>query len=89
MLEMHDRRARERRLALARTATTIEFAIAGLAVLLAPFLFVASPGFLGINDPPDLRMLGAVGPIIGLVWMIRIKRADPEACPSPYRYRDW
>jgi hypothetical protein len=85
---MQDRAAREQRLAFAQAATQAELALAGMAVILAPFLFLAAPGFMG-PQPPRLEVVGVFGPIIGLAWMIRIRRADPEAGPSPFRYHDW
>jgi hypothetical protein len=34
-----------------------------------------------------ITALGVVGPIVGLVWMIRIYRADPEPDQHAWRYR--
>lgn len=50
-------------------------------------LFATPPAVLGL--PARLVMLGVaiVGVLVGLVWMIRIHRADPEPDQHAWRYR--
>ena len=77
-------------------------AIAIGVVLADAFLFLAAPKFMGgepmfINPsgdrggvPSSLVVLGVVAVLIvvGLVWMIRIHRADPEPDHHAWRYRE-
>lgn len=64
-------------------------------LLMAGFLFVASPNgpsAMMINPVPftvDLALpaLGVLGLIVGLAWMIRILRADPNPDAKAWRYR--
>jgi hypothetical protein len=72
------------------------FAAAWLTILLAAFLTVAAPpGPQPLSVPPaePLRsgptLLGLSGIVIGLIWMWRIFRADPEAGAPPWRHRDF
>jgi hypothetical protein len=72
-------------------------AIAILAIGLAVIGFIAAPGFssgLGTGMrfgpiPFDAFVLlaGMTGLMGGLVWMIRIHRADPEPDQHAWRYR--
>lgn len=57
-------------------------------VLLAAFLFVAAPGYMGGSDTL-VPLIGIGGGIGGLAWMIRIYRADPEAGERTWRYREF
>ncbi len=66
------------------------------------FLYVAAPKFMGgepmfINPggsgdgvPSGVILLGVVVVmiVVGLVWMIRIHRADPEPDQHAWRYRE-
>ena len=72
------------------------FAAAWLTILLAAFLTVAAPAGsqpLGVPPAEPLRsgptLLGLGGIVIGLIWMWRIFRADPEAGAPPWRHRDF
>ena len=68
-----------------------------LAIAVAlPFLvliaWVMQPGSIsGMYDPPwylaALPWAGAAGYLLGLAWMIRIYRADPEPGERTWRYR--
>lgn len=69
--------------------------ILGAVVILAipAFLFIAQPNFT--NSGYDPRPLGLIIPAIGvvglgggLIWMVRIFRADPEPDAKGWRYRD-
>lgn len=73
-------------------------AVAVLAILVTIFLFIAASGGPTpmFSTPPDfwglpvnvvLPAAGIVGAIIGLAWMIRIHRADPEPDQHAWRYR--
>jgi len=63
---------------------------------LALFYLVARPGFFGrmfqprflglTNDEASL-VVGFGGMVVGLAWMIRIYRADPEPGEPTWRYR--
>ena len=69
--------------------------LAGAAILgfvIAPFLYVAAPGFMG-PPPPHWQVIGslvggAAGILIGFAWMVRIYRADPEPDQMVWRYRE-
>jgi hypothetical protein len=72
------------------------FAAAWLTILLAAFLTVAAPAGpqpMGVPRPDPLTsgptLLGLSGIAIGLIWMWRILRADPEAGAPPWRHRDF
>ncbi len=71
----------------------IAIAVIVIVISVAAFLFVSAPGFIGgpMIDPPiwsyALPVLAVVGPIVGLVWMVRIYRADPEPDQGAWRYR--
>lgn len=73
-------------------------AIAVLAIGGAVLALIAAPGSMGggIGDGPQigpipvgmfLPLVGIGGVIIGLAWMIRIHRADPEPDQHAWRYR--
>jgi hypothetical protein len=63
-----------------------------LGLVYAPFLYVARPGFMGGGPPPEWEQaslaVGACGILTGLIWMIRIYRADPEPDQRSWRYRE-
>jgi|GEM_PF-3898366 len=70
-----------------------------LVIGLAGFLIIGAPGTMGggmmdysprIGPFPDgvlVVLISVVGLVIGLVWMIRIHRADPEPDQHAWRYR--
>jgi uncharacterized membrane protein YhdT len=92
---MVDLEPRRRRLERARYLVRVEFALAIAAPLVAGFLVVAAPGTIGggFREPPLWYELwpwaGVVAYVVGIAWMIRIYRSDPEAGESPWRYRDF
>jgi cytochrome bd-type quinol oxidase subunit 2 len=57
------------------------------------FLWIAAPNSIGgswVRPMPWSLILpaaGLLGIVIGLVWMIRIYRANPEPDPKAWRYR--
>jgi nitrate reductase NapE component len=74
-------------------------AIAILAIGLSALWVIATPGIMGSPMLSDgarvgplpagalLLLVGAIGIVGGLVWMIRIHRADPEPDQHAWRYR--
>jgi hypothetical protein len=61
----------------------------GLAMLLA---WIAQPGFMYVMSVPwfvpYIPFIGFVMYFLGLGWMVRIYRADPEPDRRSWRYRD-
>jgi hypothetical protein len=90
---MSDLERRRRRLGRAHSRIRAELTIAIAAPLVAGFLYVAAPGFMGWREPWLLEQLlpwaGGSGMILGLIWMIRLSRANPEAGERTWRYRDF
>ena len=70
-----------------------ELVLAGFLVLvLEPFLWIAMPSMGGpmlMEEPPLWVQLlpgaGYLGQIVGLAWMVRIYRTDPE--PDQHAWR--
>lgn len=70
--------------------------ILGVLVVLSfpAFLFIAAPNSMGQTgyDPGPIGLtvpaIGVVGLVVGLIWMVRIFRADPEPRTKGWRYRD-
>jgi hypothetical protein len=93
--DVDDRGERQRRLDRARRLAETELTVAIGAPLFVGFLLVAAPGNVGpmFDRPPLLGSLipwlGFIGIIVGIVWMIRIYRADPEPVQPTWRYRDF
>jgi hypothetical protein len=70
---------------------------AGLVVLaFVTLLLLNLPSAIGpLLEPgliewiaPGMGILGILGILVGLAWMVRILRADPEPDSSAWRYRD-
>ncbi len=95
---MDDRRARQRRLDRAWVLARFEFVVAVTVVLLAVFVYIAAPGFVGGGRyyPSQgwwlpvvvLPAIGIGGIVLGFVWMIRIYRPRHEDGERTWRYRD-
>jgi hypothetical protein len=68
-----------------------ELAFVAFLIVAAAFVWVARPGFMGGTAWWEdwLAPAGLIGVLIGLVWMIRIYRADPEPDQRAWRYRQW
>jgi hypothetical protein len=71
---------RERRLRTARIATGIELLLGGLALAIVAFAVVLFPppqhfNGGGVTVP---MILGALGVVVGFVWMLRIRFRGPE-----------
>jgi hypothetical protein len=69
--------------------------VAAVLVLLAfvAVLLLSLPNTIGTLAEPGLveRIapgIGILGILVGLAWMVRILRADPEPDSSAWRYRD-
>lgn len=92
---MDDMEGRDRRLRRARVLIRLELALALAAPLVALFLYVAAPGFTGggMYEPPLIETLvpwAGVGMlVVGVVWIVRLSRPDPEAGERTWRYRDY
>lgn len=73
----------------------LELAIAFVAPLVVGLGYLAAPGNMGDGlgrEPPLMEFVpwaGVVGLIIGLVWIVRLSRSDPEAGEREWRYRDF
>lgn len=54
------------------------------------FAAIASPSITSGRDPRSdiLAYAGFLGVLVGVAWMWRIVRADPEPDASAWRYRD-
>ncbi len=71
------------------------FVVAIVPFVLVGLLFATAPNMIGpmITEPPSswvsiaLVGIGIAMAIIGFVWMVRIYRANPEAHPSSWRFR--
>lgn len=95
---MQDRHERQRRLHRARAQRHALLVLGVALIVLTVFLYFAAPGFPGggmfTSDVAvlldTLVPLAAIGGAIGgLLWMIRIHHADPEAGERTWRYRDF
>ncbi len=69
------------------------FAVVIVLVTFVAFLFLSLPNMIRGYFEPGLIVLiapglGILGVMVGLAWMIRILRADPEPDSSSWRYRD-
>lgn len=77
-----------------RAVARYMIAFAALLPLVVLFAWVAEPGFSrGMLYEPSwyevaMPWAGAIGYLVGLGWMIRIYRADPEPEEPTWRYRD-
>jgi cytochrome bd-type quinol oxidase subunit 2 len=88
---MQESNARARRgRALGRMMIFVVFVVVAFMAL----VWIASPNFIGgVYDPGPLWFIvpaiGIVGLVGGLIWMVRIFRADPEPEGAKgWRYRD-
>lgn len=78
-----------------RAWAELEFAAAILGIFAAALVFVAAPSsiepmFYGGPRVASIVVVGSgiAGVAVGLVWMTRIYRADPEPDQRAWRYRD-
>lgn len=93
---MDERERRQRRLRRAHDVIRAELAIAFAVPLFAVFLYLAMPGGPGPmfpGEPPPIETFvpwtGVGLFLVGLVWMIRLSRPDPEGGERSWRYRDY
>jgi len=90
---MNELQRRKRRLRRAHVLIRAELAVAFSIPVVTAFLYLAAPNFPGggMHEPPLIETLmpwASVGLlIVGLVWMIRLSRPDPEAGERSWRYR--
>jgi hypothetical protein len=67
------------------------FAGALLILVVIAFFMLVAPNTMGPEPDSRATLLSAVGVLgvaIGLLWMVRILRADPEPDTAAWRYRD-
>jgi hypothetical protein len=92
---MDDLARRSRRLQRARSLIQAELTIALAAPFIAAFLYVAAPGGSRpmFAEPSLLESAlpwaAAAGVIVGIAWMVRLSRPDPEPGERSWRYRDF
>jgi hypothetical protein len=75
----------------------LELAIAFVAPLVVGLGYLAAPGNMGegLGPAPSPSLFefvpwaGVVGLIVGLVWIVRLSRSDPDAGEPEWRYRDF
>ena len=78
-----------------RTARRLLGIAIGLDALVV-LLFLTAPHYSRpmMAEAPSVLLglipaVGVAANVVGLLWMIRIYRADPEAHPSAWRFRRW
>jgi hypothetical protein len=89
MAQSNAKARRGRRIARLIFAEGVSFAaVAGFVMIIATSNqrggYIAGPGLMPWIGPG----LGVLGILVGLAWMVRILRADPEPDSSAWRYRD-
>ena len=68
-------------------------ALVVVGIAFTAFLYLSAPSGIApmYPEPPIgiyvLYGLAAVGVVVGLIWMIRISRVDPEPAQHAWRYR--
>jgi hypothetical protein len=81
-----------RRARRGRATARLMLAAAILAVAFIILIVLAAPNYMYTPEPkpPDVFMLGipVLGFVIGLAWMWRILRANPEPDSEVWRYRE-
>jgi hypothetical protein len=82
------------RLAFRRALVWLELLVAGSGIGIVAVAALLAPWFSRGMFPSEALSLwdlaqpaALVGALIGYAWMIRIAFRDPEAGPSPWRYR--
>lgn len=88
---MAESNARARR---GRRVARQTFGAVVFVLLLTAFLFVAAPNSMGGQMGPGpgpialvVPAIGILGLTVGLLWMVRILRADPDPDVKSWRYR--
>ena len=71
-----------------RRIARLIFVAAVWFVALVAFLVIAAPNTMGPEPDRWPLVAGVVGAGVGLLWIIRIIRADREPDSSAWRYRD-
>ena len=89
---MNDLDRRQARLRRARSAIRVELAVGFAAPVVVAFAYIAAPGGFRPMFLDPLSELapfaGVPGVIIGLVWIVRLSRPNPEPDQHGWRYRD-
>jgi membrane associated rhomboid family serine protease len=92
---VNDLESRQRRLDRAHFLIRAELVIAFAAPVVVGLMWMAAPGTIGpmFDEPPPFTSLvpwaAVVGVIVGILWMLRLSRPDPEAGERTWRYRDF
>jgi hypothetical protein len=93
---VNDLESRQRRLGRAHFLIRAELTLAIAVPVIAGFLWVAAPGTMGGGMfyrasliETLLPWAGVAGFVVGIVWMLRLSRQDPEAGERSWRYRDF
>ncbi len=93
---MNEFERRQRRMQRAHWLIRAELVVAFAAPVVAGFLLVAAPGTMGggmFYKPSLIETLlpwaGGIGVVVGIAWMLRLSRPDPEAGERTWRYRDF
>ena len=96
---MDDFEQRRRSLQVSRLLIRAELAFAFAAI--AGIAYIAAPSFMGdgmiwVSMSWELRLLvalapwaGVAGTLVGVAWMLRLSRPDPEPGQRSWRYRDF
>jgi hypothetical protein len=94
-VRVNDLERRQRRLRRAHVLIRFELVVAFAAPVAAGIMWMAQPGMIGpmYYEPPPFQWLLPVvaitGVVVGIVWMLRLSRQDPEAGERSWRYRDF
>jgi hypothetical protein len=84
---------RHRRMDRIGHAIRIELAIGFLAPVVVAFVYVAVPGGSSPMFEPlwvkFVTWIGGAGVLIGLTWLVRLSRLNPERGEVDWRYRDF
>lgn len=90
---MNDLERRQARLRRARSAIRVELTVGFAAPVVVALVYIAAPGFTYISPLEQFARFAAPlaavpGVIIGLAWMVRLSRPNPEPDQHGWRYRD-
>lgn len=91
---MDDFERRRRSLEGSRFLIRAELAVAFAAPIVVGFLYLASPGggtpmFGRLWLVEVVPWAGLIGFIVGIAWIVRLSRPDPERGERSWRYRDF
>lgn len=92
---MNDLDLRQARLRQAHFLIRAELVVAFVAPVVTAIYWISAPGMIGpmfYELPPFgwlLPLVAIAGVVVGIVWMLRLSRPDPEAGERTWRYRDF